>query len=182
MVAATVAVSTLHSYKSQNELFQMPTETQALAELSKSDRMLASSKPVAAPKLQSAAVLKKAAQMLEKNQEAKIAKAAAKLNSEEKEEADVKKAAAKLLAEAHDQEQAEDSAKAIAQQKAAVEKKFEEEKERVLAEAAATISQAEARKNKIENSMVKRQKVCRRPVCVNVVGLAPEKTITCVRF
>ena len=48
-VAATVAVSTLHAVGSQDVLFQMPSETQALAQLSKSDRMLASSRPAAAP-------------------------------------------------------------------------------------------------------------------------------------
>ena len=158
-VAATVAVSTLHAVKSQDVLFQMPSETQALAQLSKSDQMLASTKPAAAPKLQSAAVLKKAAQMLEQNQEAKIARAAKRLKKEEKEEADVKLAAAKLLAEAHREEKQQSSAKAIAQQKAEVEQKFEEGKERILAEAAAAISKAEAKKNKIEKSMAKGQKL-----------------------
>jgi len=153
VVAAAVAVSTLHTYQRQNVLFQMPTETQALAELSKSDMMLASSTPKASPKLQSAAVLKKAAAMLEKNQEEKIKKAAAKLQQEEKQEGEVKTAAAKLLAEAHKEEQKQDSANAIAQQKAAVEAKFAQGKERILAEAAAAIGKAEAKKNKMEKAM-----------------------------
>ena len=75
-----VAVLTVHSYSTDSALFQMPTETQALAELSKSDKMLASAAaPISAPKLQSAAVLKKAADMLVQKQEEKITKAAAKL-------------------------------------------------------------------------------------------------------
>mmetsp|Transcript_59764 Transcript_59764/g.87564 ORF Transcript_59764/g.87564 Transcript_59764/m.87564 type:complete len:551 (+) Transcript_59764:36-1688(+) len=153
VVAAAVAVSTLHTYQRQNVLFQMPTETQALAELSKSDMMLASSAPKAAPQLQSAAVLKKAAEMLEKNQEARIKKAAAKLQQEETQEGEVKTAAAKLLAEARHEEQKQNSAKVVAQQKAAVEAQFTEGKERILAEAAAAISKAEAKKNKMENAM-----------------------------
>ena len=161
MVAATVAVATLHSYQGGAALFQMPTETQALAELSRSDKMLASSAvpTAAAPKLQSAAVLKKAADMLVQKQEEKITKAAAKLQAEEKQEADVKKAAAKLLAQAHEQEEEQQSAQAIAHQKAQVEAQFEKAKERVLSEAAATISKAEAKKDKLEKAMAKGQKL-----------------------
>ena len=160
-VAATVAAATLHGYQGQSALFQMPTETQALAELSKSDRMLASASAVsaAAPKLQSAAVLKKAADMLVQQQEAKITKAAAKLQAEEQQEADVKKAAAKLLAEAHEEEEKDQSAQAIAQQKAQVEAQFEKAKERVLSEAAATISKAEAKKDELEKAMASGQKL-----------------------
>jgi len=160
VVAAAVAVSTLHTYQRQNVLFQMPTETQALAELSKSDMMLASSAPKAAPQLQSAAVLKKAAEMLEKNQEARIKKAAAKLQQEETQEGEVKTAAAKLLAEARHEEQKQNSAKIVAQQKAAVEAQFIEGKERILAEAAAAISKAEAKKNKMENAMGQKVRLC----------------------
>ena len=159
VVAATVVSTTMHAAKSQDVLFQMPTETQALAQLSKSDLLLASSKPAAAPMLQSSAVLKKAAQMLEKSQEEKIARAAARLKKEVKEEADVKKAASKLLAEAHREEEQQQSAQVIAQQAAAVEEKFKEGKEKILAEAAAAISKAEARKNKLEKSIAQGQKL-----------------------
>ena len=85
--------------------------------------------------------------------------AAAKLQAEERQEADVKQAAAKLLAEAHDQEEKEQSEQAVAEQKAQVEAQFEKAKERVLSEAAATISKAEAKKNKLEKAVASGQKL-----------------------
>jgi len=163
VVAAVLAVSTLHAYNGKSVLFQAPTEAQMLAELSKSDKMLASAKPAESSKpanapiqLQSAAVLKKAAEMLEKSQEKKIEKAAAQLEHEEAAEVEVKKAANKLVAQAREEEQKEKADAIIAQEKASVDASFEASKKNILAEAAAAIAAQEAKKNEVEKAIVQK--------------------------
>jgi len=142
-IAAVVAVVTISDAQRSQAVLLQASETQALAAISKSDKLLAKPDPKA--KSPSAASLRKAAEAMEKEQEDKIQKAAKKLAAEKQEEKEVKIAASKLLARAQQAESAkkvEDKAEA----------KFEAAKAAALAEAKAKIAKAEAQKDKMETA------------------------------
>jgi len=148
-IAAICALVSISDAQHNQVVLLQASETQALADISQSDKLLATAVPHA--KAPSAASLRKAALAMEQEQEHKIAKAAKKLAAEKQEEKEVKIAAHKLLARAEKAEQ-------MKSVDARAEAKYEAAKKAAMAEAQAKIQQAKKLKEAAEKG-VKVQKL-----------------------